>query len=155
MIDFSENSFENGEEEFETEYVRIEYIISDGNDFVLDMEMLFPDLYNQLEEEAEENDTDLEDTLENVKICYIERIDVDEDNRGKGLGSEFLSDFIQELKQRGINKIALTASYDLDEEDEDYDEKGLSKLVSFYQKQGIESCFGFSCNSDMVDMSND
>ena len=161
MTDFSNADFSNGTHEFETEELDIEYRIINANDFEnetgLDTEMFFDDFYRSATDLAEENEEDLEDILNKYNVCYIERIDVYEEIRGKGYGSTFLKDFIQELKEKhNINLIALTASYDIDEDCDEYDAKGLHKLVSFYSKLNINSIYGGICaNSDLIDMSID
>lgn len=101
---------------------------------------------------------ELEDIFESkVKkgelACFIERMDVDEDVRGQGIGSKNLLRLISDLKDNGITKIFLFASYDLNEDDEEYDENGLEKILKFYKKNGFNQLFSMDSNSDQIDMS--
>ncbi len=87
------------------------------------------------------------------RVCHIELIqNGDDENYGNGEGAKAMSAFIEHVKEKeGVNNFYLFASYDEGYYDEP-DEKGLERLVGFYERCGFESFFGISCNSDQIDM---
>ena len=103
---------------------------------------------------------------ENESVCFIDRIDADE--QGKGYGTQLMMDFISYVKKTyGVSKFYLYAVFDpfmfyeenddgsFEGYDEDDTESNIGRLVEFYKRLGFSDLAGYSSNESYVDMSLD
>jgi GNAT superfamily N-acetyltransferase len=73
----------------------------------------------------------LQNNLHKEPFGYLEDVYIDEDLRGKGIGTKLLNEVIEEARNRGCYKIVATSRYFREEVHKLYERLG-------FKKQGIE-----------------
>jgi len=76
------------------------------------------------------------------RIAILEKLHVEEQHRGKGIGSKLLEKFIQASKRHGAQVILVTAEPESDDKQAD--------LIRFYTKAGFQA----NCKTDNVSYPN-
>jgi len=107
----------------------------------------------RIETEEDQVFTDFPSINKENPVCCIDLILIEEDSRGKGLGSQAMKDFLERAnKEFNVKQFTLFAAYSECEYSEPDHENGLKRLVSFYEKLGFEPICPIRSNEDQIDM---